>query len=46
VDFEKEDHPFFNFNVSHRNFELTIQAAERFLVDRGLLQPDHAAESR
>jgi acetyl esterase len=39
VDFEKADHSFFNFNVSHRNFELTIQGADRFLTDRGLLTP-------
>ena len=44
VDFEKADHPFFNFNVSHRNFELTIRAADRFLVDRGLLAPDESEE--
>lgn len=37
VDFEKADHSFFNFNVSHRNFELTIQGADRFLAERGLL---------
>ena len=39
VDFEKADHSFFNFNVSHRNFEMTIGAADRFLVDHGLLDP-------
>lgn len=39
IDFEKADHSFFNFNVSHRNFELTIGAADRFLVDRGFLSP-------
>lgn len=42
VDFEKEDHSFFNFNVSHRNFELTIQGADRFLVERGLIPADDA----
>lgn len=40
VDFEKADHSFFNFNVSHRFFELTIQAADRFLVDLGFLEPE------
>lgn len=40
VDFEREDHSFFNFNVSQKNFELTIGAADRFLVDRGLLAPE------
>jgi acetyl esterase/lipase len=37
VDFEREDHSFFNFNVSQKHFELTIEAADRFLVERGLL---------
>lgn len=40
IDFEQADHSFFNFNVSHRNFEATISAADRFLVDRGILEPD------
>lgn len=40
VDFQKADHSFFNFNVSHKNFELTIGAADRFLVDRGILTPE------
>ncbi|MGA0845492.1 MAG: alpha/beta hydrolase [Luteolibacter sp.] len=39
VDYEKADHSFFNFNVSHRNFELSIEAADRFLVNHGLLEP-------
>ncbi len=39
VDYERADHSFFNFNVSHRNFELTIDAADRFLTDLGLLAP-------
>ncbi len=44
VDFERADHSFFNFNVSHKNFELTIGAADRFLVERGLLPPDESAD--
>lgn len=40
IDFERAEHSFFNFNVSHKNFELTIGAADRFLVDHGLLPPD------
>lgn len=40
VHFERADHSFFNFNVSNKNFELTIGAADRFLVDRGLLPPE------
>jgi acetyl esterase len=43
VDFEREDHSFFNFNVSHRNFELTLNAADRFLTDRGLLPEEEFA---
>ena len=39
VDFERADHSFFNFNVSHKNFELTLQQADRFLVGLGLLPP-------
>jgi acetyl esterase len=39
-DFERADHSFFNFNVSNKNFERTILAADRFLVDRGLLPED------
>jgi len=40
VDFEKADHSFFNFNVSHKFFELTLDSADRFLVERGLLAPE------
>jgi acetyl esterase/lipase len=43
VDFERQDHSFFNFNVSHRNFELTINAADRFLTDRGFLTEEEFA---
>ncbi len=35
--FPKEGHSFFNFNVSMRNFEATLNAADRFLVDLGFL---------
>lgn len=44
VDFEKADHSFFNFNVSHGNFERSILAADRFLVDLGLLLPEDSNE--
>jgi acetyl esterase/lipase len=37
IDFERADHSFFNFNVSHKNFESTIRAADQFLVDHGML---------
>lgn len=42
VDFEREDHMFFNFNVNHRYFELTVEAADAFLVRQNLLDaPDN-----
>ena len=44
VDFEREDHSFFNFNVSHRFFELTIEAADRFLVAHGILAPNDSGQ--
>jgi acetyl esterase len=37
VDFDRADHSFFNFNVSHLHFELTLEAADRFLIKHGLL---------
>lgn len=40
IDFAGADHSFFNFNVSHKNFEMTLGAADRFLVEHGLLAPD------
>lgn len=43
VDFERADHSFFNFNVSHKNFDATIGAADRFLVECGLLPDDQMA---
>lgn len=39
IGFEKADHSFFNFNFNAGQFERTIYAADRFLMDRGLL-PD------
>lgn len=44
LDFEREDHMFFNFNVSHRYFEMTVAAADAFLVKHGLLDPPAMAE--
>ena len=44
IDFVKADHSFFNFNVSHDNFESTIGAADRFLVDLGILEPVESTE--
>ena len=45
VDFERADHSFFNFNVSHKNFEATIGAADRFLVSCGMLPADDSNDS-
>lgn len=39
LDFTGADHSFFNFNLSHANFEMTIAAADRFLVEQGLIPP-------
>lgn len=44
VEFERADHSFFNFNVSHKNFEVTIRAADRFLVEQGLLSVNESDE--
>ena len=44
LEYERSEHSFFNFNVSERNFEMTVAAADRFLVQRGLLDPEPAAE--
>ena len=43
LDYEKAEHSFFNFNVSEFYYELTIKAADQFLVDIGLLEPDPCA---
>lgn len=42
VDFERADHSFFNFNVSHKNFEATIGAADRFMVACGMLPAEES----
>lgn len=39
ADYERAEHSFFNFNVSHMYFELTVNATDRFLVERGLMPP-------
>ncbi|MEP3213158.1 MAG: alpha/beta hydrolase [Luteolibacter sp.] len=40
LDFTGAEHSFFNFNVSHSNFEMTISAADSFLVEQGLLEKE------
>ncbi len=42
VDLNGADHSFFNFNVSHSNFEVTIAAADHFLVSQGVLEEQSA----
>ena len=44
LDFENAEHSFFNFNVSDLHYELSVAAADRFLVDLGLLQPPPVVE--
>ncbi len=39
VEFEGADHSFFNFNVNHAAFEMTVTAASQFLTKHGLLDP-------
>ncbi len=48
IDFNGAEHSFFNFNVSHSNFELTINTADRFLVDLGIIEeePEETYEVR
>lgn len=42
LDFNGAEHSFFNFNVSHSNFEITITEADNFLASLGLLPPEEA----
>lgn len=44
LEFERAEHSFFNFNVSELHYELTLKAADHFLVDLGLLEPDELAD--
>ena len=44
IDFEKAEHSFFNFNVSELHYDLTLKAADHFLVDQGLLEVDELAD--
>ena len=40
LEYERAEHSFFNFNVSTDDFEMTVGAADRFLVQRGLLDAE------
>jgi len=39
LDFENAEHSFFNFNVSDLHYELSVAAADRFLVSLDILPP-------
>ncbi|QTN34123.1 alpha/beta hydrolase [Akkermansiaceae bacterium] len=39
LDFSGAEHSFFNFNVHHGNFEMTVSAADHFLTDLGVIPP-------
>lgn len=39
LDFIGAEHSFFNFNVHHGNFEMTVRAADHFLVEKGVIAP-------
>lgn len=43
IDFENAGHTFFNYNSHQHNYEITIKAADYFLVDLGILEPDPLA---
>ncbi len=38
LDYIGAEHSFFNFNVHHGNFEMTVRAADYFLVEQGVLE--------
>ena len=44
MEFEKAGHTFFNFNSDEQNYELTLRAADHFLVELGILEPDPLAD--
>lgn len=45
IDFTGADHSFFNFNVNHQFFELTLHAADRILADWKILPPSEESET-
>jgi acetyl esterase/lipase len=44
LDFTGAEHSFFNFNVHHGNFEMTLRSADHFLVENGILSPEPEEE--
>ena len=43
IDFASAGHTFFNYNSHQQNYEITLRAADHFLVDLGILDPDPLA---
>ncbi len=43
MEFENAGHTFFNYNSHEQNYEVTLRAADHFLVDLGILEPDPLA---
>lgn len=44
MEFTKAGHTFFNYNSDQKNYEITLRAADHFLVDRGIIEPDPLAD--
>lgn len=40
MEFRSTGHTFFNYNSHQQNYEITLRAADSFLVDLGFLEPD------
>jgi len=40
MEFQNAGHTFFNYNSDEQNYELTLRAADHFLVELGLIEPD------
>lgn len=40
IEFEKQGHGFFNFNLSFEMYEATLMAMDEFLVELGFVEPD------
>ena len=43
MDFQSGGHTFFNYNSHQKNYEITLRAADYFLIELGLLEPDPLA---
>ena len=39
IDFEAANHSFFNFNVSAKHFEITLNSMDAFVVGLGYIEP-------